>query len=131
MESKPKTQPITSFTQLIAWQKAHAVVLAIYRITKHFPTDERFGLIDQMRRAAVSITSNIAEGFGRTNKREKAQFYSLAYGSLLEVENQLLIARDVGYLDPKLFQAIAEQCVEVARLLNGLRSEHDKNFRKK
>ncbi|MBI4599730.1 four helix bundle protein [Candidatus Uhrbacteria bacterium] len=74
-----------SFTDLKAWQEGHTLVLKIYKITQSFPKEEQFGLTNQLRRAAVSLTSNIAEGFGRGSYKEKAQFYSIALGSLTEV----------------------------------------------
>jgi four helix bundle protein len=83
------------------WQKAHGVVLSVYEVTGAFPESERFGLTSQMRRAAVSITSNIAEGFGRQTSKDKARFYLNARGSCYEVQSQLYIARDVDYLTPK------------------------------
>lgn len=89
---------IAAFTDLDAWKEGHQLVILIYMLTKQFPRDEQFGLTSQIRRAVVSITSNIAEGFSRNSYREKLQFYSMALGSLTEVQNQLLIAKDVGYL---------------------------------
>jgi len=111
---------ITSFTQLNAWQEGHKLALAIYRITKGFPEDERFGLINQMRRAAVSITSNIAEGFARSSYQEKIRFYLISQGSLTELQNQLLLSRDIGYIDKPSFEELAEQSVRVQKITNGL-----------
>jgi four helix bundle protein len=93
-----KEDRIKSFTDLIVWQKAHQLVLVIYQLTKEFPKEELYSLVDQMRRAVVSITSNIAEGFGRQSYKEKIQFYYLASASLTELKNQILIAKDLGYL---------------------------------
>lgn len=117
MQGKEK---IKSFTDLVAWQEAHKLVIIIYKITDKFPSKEVYGLTNQMRRAAVSITSNIAEGFSRRGKKEKMQFYYLAKGSLTELQNQLLIAKDVGYLDKNLFNQIAQQTVQVSKLIFGL-----------
>lgn len=111
---------ITSFTDLHVWQGGHKLVLTIYQITKTFPKTESFGLTDQMRRSAVSITSNIAEGFSRLGKKEKVQFYYMALGSLTELQNQLLIARDLSYIDRTRFDEIATQTVVIHKLLNGL-----------
>lgn len=111
---------IKSFTQLNAWQEAHSLVLGIYEITKEFPKEEQFGLINQIRRAIVSVTSNIAEGFSRNSYKEKSQFYSMSLGSLTEVQNQLLIARDLKYLSKEKFTDLAEKSVTVSKLLNGL-----------
>lgn len=111
---------IESFTDLIVWQEAHKLVLAIYRVTTLFPQSEIFGLTNQMRRCSVSITSNIAEGFGRQSYKEKAQFYSISKGSNLELQNQLLIARDINILDKKEFDVIAKQSIAVSKLLTGI-----------
>jgi len=111
---------IKSFTDLKAWQEGHKLVLIIYKITKTFPKEELFGLINQMRRDVVSITSNIAEGFSRQFYKEKVQFYCIAQSSNTELQNQLLIAKDIGYLKEEKFQEIAEQSVKVHKLLNGL-----------
>lgn len=111
-------EKIKSFTQLIVWQESHQLVLLIYEITKLFPKDELFGLISQMRRSAVSITSNIAEGFSRQSFKEKVQFYSIALGSLTELHNQLLVAKDVNYLDKDRFEKVLNQLVTVHKLLN-------------
>jgi len=115
-----ETKKIKSFTDLDAWKEAHKLVIMVYKLTKSFPEDEKFGLTNQVRRAAVSITSNIAEGFSRNGKKEKTQFYYMALGSLTEVQNQLLIARDLSYIDEKEFAEIATKTVVVSKLLNGL-----------
>lgn len=109
---------IRSFTDLTVWQEGHKLVLEIYRETKNFPSQEVFGLVSQLRRAAVSITSNIAEGFTRASFAEKAKFYSISRGSLVEVQNQLIIARDVGLLSKEVFDRLALQTVAVHKLLN-------------
>jgi four helix bundle protein len=114
------TEKITTFTKLKAWQKAHALVLDVYKNSTDFPTAEQFGLTSQIRRAAVSITSNIAEGFNRFSPADKAHFYQMAVGSCGEVQSQLLIVRDLGYLPPEKFQPLADKSVEVHRMLNSL-----------
>lgn len=111
---------IKSFTDLRAWQEGHELVLTIYDITKQFPKEEIFGLTSQLRRAAVSVTSNIAEGFSRQSYKDKIKFYSISLGSLTETQNQLLIARDVKYVSQKDFNKIAQQTVEVSKITNGL-----------
>ncbi len=88
-----------SFKDLIVWQKAYKLVLEIYKITKVFPKSETYGLIQQMRRAAISIPSNIAEGYGRKYKAEYQQFLSIAYASLLELETQYLLSLDLNYIN--------------------------------
>jgi len=111
---------IKSFTDLNSWKESHNLVLMIYKTTKSFPRDELFALTSQMRRAAVSITSNIAEGFSRQSYKEKIQFYSMSLGSLTEIQNQLLIARDIKYITNAVFSQIAEQTIVASKLLNGL-----------
>ncbi|MCX6756712.1 MAG: four helix bundle protein [Candidatus Nomurabacteria bacterium] len=108
---------IYAFTDLIVWQESHRLVLMIYKITKNFPHEEIFGITSQMRRAAVSITSNIAEGFGRRSKKEKSQFYTIAISSLIELESQLLVARDIEYISIFDFENINKQIIGVHRLL--------------
>ena len=115
-----KNDKITSFTSLIAWREGHILVILIYKITDTFPQKEMFSLIDQMRRCVVSVTSNIAEGFSRQGKKEKLQFYYMALGSLTELQNQLLVAKDVGYIKKEDFDKLAEQTVTVSKLINGL-----------
>lgn len=118
---------IKSFTDLKVWQEAHNLVLGIYKITKNFPKDEQFGLTSQMRRAVVSISSNIAEGFSKRTAIDKNKFYNIAQGSLTELQNQLLISRDIKYLDQKVFKEIAEQTVIINKMLYGiLKSSNDK-----
>lgn len=115
-----KFQKITKFTDLIAWQEAHRLVLIIYKITKEFPKEETYGLTGQMRRAAISISSNIAEGFGRKTSKDKNSFYINSLTSLTELQNQLIISKDIGYMREGDFQRIAEQTVTVQKLINGL-----------
>jgi len=111
---------IRTFTDLYAWQEAHKLVLMIYRLTKNFPKEELFALTSQIRRAVVSITSNIAEGFSRQSYKDKVHFYYMAQGSTTEVQNQLLIARDIDYINQENFTELAHQSIIVHKLLNGL-----------
>jgi len=113
-------EKIKSFTDLNAWKESHKLVLMVYKTTKDFPSDERFGLSNQLRRAVVSISSNIAEGFSRRSQEDKNHFYFMAQGSNTEVQNQLLIARDVGYINKDNFKENANQTVVVNKLINGL-----------
>jgi len=113
-------QKIQNFTDLIVWQKAHILVLDVYKQTKKFPKDELFCLMPQLRRAAVSITSNIAEGFGRFSEKEKLHFYSFAYGSLMEVQNQIIIAKDLEYIVEQDMQNMKLMSTEVAKMLQVL-----------
>ncbi len=112
---------IKNFSDLTTYKEAHKLVLMIYQATKEFPKEERYNLIDQMRRAAVSITSNIAEGFSRNTTKDKYQFYTMALGSLLELRSQLLISKDLKYLNNQNFHQISEQTILVRKLLLGLR----------
>jgi len=111
---------IKSFTDLNAWKESHKLVLTIYNITQSFPPEERFGITNQLRRASVSITSNIAEGFTRGGNKEKIQFYRIALASLTEVQNQLLICRDISYITKEKFNEIAQQSITAQKILNGL-----------
>jgi four helix bundle protein len=111
---------ITKFTDMVAWKEGHKLVLAVYKITEKFPEWERFVLSNQLIRAVVSITSNIAEGFAKKSSKEKVRFYNTAQTSLIEVQNQLLIARDVGYLDKNDFSDMAKQTVVCHKLIIGL-----------
>ena len=113
-----KDEKINSFTDLEVWQEGHKLVLIVYKITKNFPKEELFSLTNQLRRAVVSITSNIAEGFSRQGYKEKLQFYYMALGSLTEVQNQLLIAKDLKYLTRNDFDILAKQIITVHKLLN-------------
>lgn len=90
----------------------------IYDITSNFPNDEKFGLVSQMRRCVVSITSNVAEGFGRKGYKEKIQFYYVSSGSFSELKNQILIARDIGYLKEKSYNEIMNQADYAHKILN-------------
>ena len=114
------TEKIRSFKDLNAWKEGHKLVLAVYEITKTF-LDKEFSLVNQMRRSAVSITSNIAEGFSRNTVKDKYQFYSVAHGSLTELQSQLTIAADLGYLSKEKSDTVNEQTIVVAKLIQGLK----------
>ncbi|MBI3477915.1 MAG: four helix bundle protein [Acidobacteria bacterium] len=109
-----------NYRDLIAWQKAKALALEIYCCTRKFPKDEMYGLTSQMRRAAVSIPSNIAEGKGRHSPKELVQFLFHARGSLLELDTQLSIAHELDYVDEPTFIHLDGMIDEVGRILNGL-----------
>jgi len=115
-----KSKKIKTFKDLLVWEEGHKLVLIIYKITNKFPAEERFGLTSQLRRAAISITSNIAEGFSRRTMKDKAQFYHMGLGSLTEAENQLLVARDLRYITDEDFFSSQNQMILVSKLLNGL-----------
>ena len=113
-------EPIKTFRDLRTWKKAHELVLFTYKVTKHFPKEEIFGLVSQMRRAAVSITSNIAEGFGRVSKKEKAQFYAISRASVCELQSQLDVSRDTEMLSPSEYQEGDFLAIDTHRMLTGL-----------
>src|SRR6516225_11885619 len=108
-----------SYKDLIVWQKAKLLAREVYRTTEAFPRSETYGLTSQMRRAAVSVASNIAEGQGRLTKGEFQQFLGHSRGSLLELETQLAIALDLQYLEPNELAHLETKTSEVRRLLNG------------
>ncbi|MDZ7786071.1 MAG: four helix bundle protein [Candidatus Saccharibacteria bacterium] len=110
----------TKFTDLVAWQKGHGLVVAVYEATSSFPPEEKFSLTNQIRRSVVSITSNLAEGFGRQSRGDKGHFYTIARGSILELQNQLIIARDIKILDKDEFNKLTEKSIIVHKLVNGL-----------
>ena len=109
-----------SFEKLIAWQKARELASEIYKITKLFPKDEVFGLTSQMRRCAVSIASNLAEGSGRNSMKNKARFTEIAFGSALELLNQLILSFDFKFFEEQKYIEIREKITEVTVLINGL-----------
>lgn len=113
-------EKIKNFTDLLVWQRGHKLVLDIYKMTTIFPKEERFGLIDQLRRAVTSFTSNIAEGFGRDKMNDKAHFYTMALGSLYEIQNQLLISRDINYINAKECDILFNECIEISKMSTGL-----------
>ena len=110
-----------NYRDLVAWQKSIDLVEEVYAITRTFPKEELYGLTSQVRRAAISIPSNIAEGEGRTSKKEFIQFLSIAYGSLREVETQVLISNRLKYIDKKQCNKIIDSCSEIGKIINGLR----------
>ena len=116
MESNEKKK-ISSFTDLIVWKEGHQLVLEMYRLTKKFPKEEQFSLTNQLQRAVVSFTSNIAEGFNRSSWKEKGQFSSISFGSLSEIQNQLLIAKDLGYITNEEFQTIDKRTTELSKMM--------------
>jgi four helix bundle protein len=111
---------MNDFRNLKVWRRAHALALHVYRTTAPFPAAERFGLTSQLRRAAVSVAANIAEGCGRRTRNEEAQFLHVALGSAKEVEYLTLLAQDLGLLDGASSTAGSALCTEVQRMLVGL-----------
>lgn len=115
-----KSMTIRTFKDLDAWKQGHEIVLQVYRCTKTFPKEEQFGLVNQMRRAAISVTSNIAEGFGRQTGKDKAQFYAIAKGSLLEIQSQLQATYDLEYVSKETFDTLDEAIERAVRVTYGL-----------
>ncbi|HCX27859.1 MAG TPA: hypothetical protein DHI91_01835, partial [Candidatus Portnoybacteria bacterium] len=109
-----------AYRKLIAWQKADELAFQIYRATKNLPSEEKFGLVSQMRRAAVSVAANIAEGYTRNSKKDKVHFYNIAVGSLTEIEYYLDFALRLQYLPEDRYQELIQLRLEIGRLLNGL-----------
>lgn len=110
----------SGYLDLGVWQKARGLAKDIYAVTRAFPHEEMFGLVQQMRRAAVSILCNIAEGRGRRSRPEYRRFVLMARGSAFELQAQIIVASDVGYLDESTGEALAERTAEIARMLSGL-----------
>ncbi len=119
----PRTKSKT-FEDLIVWQKARESIGVIYQLTKGFPIEEQFGLTSQMRRAAISISSNIAEGFGRRQVKDKDHFYTIALGSVSELLSQLIISGDLGYADDAELKHAKNKLVETRKLLLALLVSH-------
>ena len=113
-----------SYQTLNVYQDAKALVVDIYRLLKQFPAEERYALCDQIRRAAISITSNIAEGMSRYSDKEKVHFIEIAYASMMEVESQLDISVDLGYLEQDQFARVKVAIHSVGRQLSALRSKY-------
>lgn len=109
---------IKSYKELIVWQKSIQLVTKIYLLTRDFPKSEQYGLVSQMRRSAISIPSNIAEGYGRKSSKEYSQFYSIAYGSGMELETQLIITKELSLAKSQQIEPIENLLVEVLKMLN-------------
>jgi four helix bundle protein len=111
---------ISSYKDLIAWQKSIALVTDIYMLTKSFPAEEKYGIVSQMNRAAVSIPSNIAEGWGRESSKNYLQFLKISRGSLMETETLLQISRNLNFISTDEYKSITENVDELAKILQGL-----------
>jgi len=109
-----------SYEELSVWEESHKLALKIYKLTKDFPKDERFRLVDQICRAATSVPTNIAEGTGRHSKKEFLQFLYIARGSIEETKYLLLLAKDLDYLNKITYSDLKEKCNKVGKMLNGL-----------
>lgn len=117
-----------SFEKLEVYGKARALVSEVYRIQGEFPKEEKYGLGDQIRRAAVSITANLAEGSGRQSIKEKIHFIEISYGSLMEVFCELQTACDLGYMSEEQFDNLRPQFTDIAKMLSGLRNSLEKQL---
>ena len=124
-----RIKKIDNFYDLEAWECAHQLTLRIYEITRNFPHDELYGIISQLRRAATSVTANIAEGFSRYHFKDKINFYYHARGSVSEVESFFFVARDLHYIRPDQFAEICQLAISVRRLINGLIKSIDKQLK--
>lgn len=111
---------IKYFTDLDAWKVNHKLVLEIYKITRSFPKEEKYGVIDQLRRAASSITANIAEGWGRFHYGDRVKFYHQARGSSCEVQNYLILSKDLAYIKEEEFKKLKTLAFEGYKVINGL-----------
>jgi four helix bundle protein len=109
-----------SYKDLTVWQKSYALCLLVYGITKAFPKNEQYGLISQLRRCSVSIPSNIAEGYNRRHRGEYVQFLSIAYGSVAELETQMLLSRDLHYCPQEKYDIAQNLVIEVSKMLRAL-----------
>ena len=116
-----------SFEKLIVWQKSKTLTVNIYKLTSTFPKEELFGISNQMRRSSVSIVSNVAEGSGRQNAKEKARYTEIAYSSALELLSQLIISLDLEYIDQESYLGIRTQIEEITFMLDALRKSQIKN----
>ena len=116
----------SNYRDLVVWQKARKLAVNIYRVTQEFPRAEMFGITQQLRRAVISVPSNIAEGHGRRSSKDILHFLVVARGSLFEIETQIIIATDLEYIDTARSDTLGRQVLDVIRLLNGLIRHHQK-----
>jgi four helix bundle protein len=120
---------IKTYKDLIVWQKSMLLVTEIYKISKYFPKDETYGLVSQMRRCAISIPSNIAEGYGRKSTSDYVRFLRVAAGSLYELQTQMEISLNLGYLKSNKFDKLYESGREIERMLSSLTKKLDKRIK--
>jgi len=119
---------IKSYKELIVWQKSIQLVTKTYLLTRDFPKSEQYGLVSQMRRSAISIPSNIAEGYGRRSAKEYAQFYSIAYGSALELETQLIVCKELKFISLEQLAKVQPLLEEVLKMLNSMLGKMRQNY---
>ena len=115
-----------TFRELKVWEKSHQLVIKLYVITKKFPSDERFGLVSQLRRSASSIPTNIAEGFKKKSTKEFLHFLNIADCSLEETKYHLILSKDLSYISLSEYNSLEELCDEIGRMLNGLQNKLNK-----
>lgn len=109
-----------SFERLDVWQKAKDFTVSIYQVTKEYPSAEKFGLVSQLRRASVSVSSNLAEGSSRTSNKDQARFYMMAYSSAVEILNQLIISRELKYIDEEIYKELRNDIENITAMINSL-----------
>ena len=114
----PDYKKTIRFTDVLAWQKAHEFVLSVYRITRCFPEDEKFGLTSQFRRAAISITANIAEGYKKIGKADKLRFFNISQGSLEECRNYVILSKDLQFINEEEFETLLYMIENASVFLN-------------
>ncbi len=117
-----------SFEKLNVWIKSRDFTVAIYKTTSDFPSSEKFGLVSQLRRASVSIASNIAEGSSRGSKKDQNRFYTMAFSSALEVLNQLIISRELNFIDEGVYHSLRDEVEQITAMLTSLHSSARPNF---
>lgn len=116
-----------SFERLDVWNRSRQLTKKVYKLTENFPDSEKFGLVSQLRRAAISICSNIAEGSSRKSRKDQAHFYSIAFSSLMETLNQLIISQDLDYIDSQLPDESRAEIHIISKMLNGLSNSISKD----
>ena len=120
--TNPNTIMKFAFEDLIVWQKSVTMVKDIYKLSNTFPKDEKYGIVSQIRRSALSVSSNLAEGSGKMTTKDKANYTSIAFGSLMETMNLLIISKEVEFIDSKILDKFRTQIAEIARMLTSLRT---------
>ena len=115
------------FEKLSVWQKSRVYAAGVYKVTQDFPKSEIYGLTSQLRRSAISVSSNLAEGTARKTSKDQAHFTTVAYSSLMESVNQLILSHDLGYLDSTAYQNLRAQAVEISRMLTALKKTQIKD----
>ena len=124
---KGSSEMLKNYKDLIVWQKSYELCLKIYRLTSKFPNEERYGLTSQIRRSAVSIPSNIAEGYGRKTTVDYIRMLYISYGSVCELETQIILAGDLGFIEKNELRKTKENIAEVERMLKALIKSLEKN----